>query len=104
MKWVTRLSAFAGGLVLALSVHFVWRWHQPLSLCDLDRRGDYYGGKVVRLRVLVSNDVSIGGPFSGTPNISAFSPCLGSDDWPGAGVDLDPGQLTLLRESRHLWR
>jgi len=104
MKWISRLSAFAGGLLLALAVHFDWRGHQPLSLCEIDRRSHYYGGKVVRVRVLVSNDVSIGGPFNMLPKISAFSACQGTDEWPGASVDLDTTQLTLVPESRHLWR
>jgi hypothetical protein len=104
VKWLSRLGVFGGGLLLALAVHFAWRWHQPLSFCEIDRRADFYGGHVVRVRVLISNDVSIGGPVDTTPNVSAFSACKGSDDWPGAGVDLEARQLKLVRESRHPWR
>jgi hypothetical protein len=103
-KWPSRLVGLTSGLLLALAVHFAWRWHQPLTLCDIDRNPDKYGGKIVRVRALVSNDVSIGGPFNMIPNISVFSTCHGTDDWPSASVELDTTQLSLVRESRHLWR
>jgi hypothetical protein len=100
-KWVLRLITFLMSLTLGFLASFVWNAHRPISLCDIDANPDRYAGKIVRLRVIVSNDVSTGGAGEVSRLISACSICAGSDDWPSARLDLDPQQISLLPETKY---
>jgi hypothetical protein len=90
--------------VLGLAVHFAWAWHQPLSLCDIDRNAEKYSGRIIRLRAFVSHDVYIGGSVSLDPTTTAASACHGTDNWSEARVSLDAQQASLLKENRNVWR
>ena len=102
-KWAVRIGTFLLSLVLGLGTGFVIVSPAPISLCDIDANRDKYTGKIVRLRVLVFNSVSVGAPGTLDRRISACSLCAGEGARPWANVDLDVQQLSLLRETRHVW-
>jgi hypothetical protein len=86
--------------VLGALASSVWNAHRPVSLCDIDANPGRYAGKIVRLRVIVSNDIATTGVLAGSRYISACSLCAATGDWPAAALDLDPQQVGLLSETK----
>jgi hypothetical protein len=102
-KWVLRIGFFLLSLFLGLGTGFVMVSPAPISLCEIDANPDKYAGKIVRLRVLVFNSVSVGAPITLDRRISACSLCAGSGGRPWANVGLDADQISLLPETRDVW-
>ena len=74
-KWGLRIGAFALSLLLGVGVSSV-RSPQPLmSLCDIDANSEEHAG-IVRLRVLVSNDVFPSSPTASDRVISTYAGCV----------------------------
>src|SRR5258705_13253821 len=90
-SWTKRLGSLLVGLGVGLSASFAWNSYRQVSLCEINANPSKYAGKILTLRVFVSNDNGF---------ISAGSICA-KDDIQGASVDLDPRQVGLLREGRH---
>lgn len=103
-SWALRLAVFLLSLTIGWGASFAWNAQRAMSLCEIDISPEKYDGKMVRLRVIMSRDITIGGPVSTGAMISACSTCVGKDSWPDAKVDLDPQQSNLIPENRHFWR
>lgn len=89
-------AAFLTGFLLAGLSSFTLRGDQPISLCEISAHPERYQGKIVRVRALISRDVSVGAPVE-FEQVSAFAACAGSDEWATAVIDLDDHQTSALK-------
>jgi hypothetical protein len=102
-KWTARIGAFILSIIMGSAASSTWHAHRLISLCDIDANPEKYAGKIVRLRVMVFNEVFSGKVVNTGRQISACSVCNSEDNLPGASVDLNPQQINLLAETRHVW-
>ena len=104
MKWLLRLLAFAACFAFGVTVSFLRQRNAPVSLCEISAHPEKYAGKVIRTRALISRDIVLQAPIKLEPRISAFTACVGNDDWPAAIVDLDEQQSSAIRPKAQVWR
>jgi len=86
-----RLAALSVGIILGVGSSMVYNTHRTISFCDIDLAPAEYAGHLVRLHAYISKDNGF---------IVAISLC-GHGDVAGAGVDLEPGQITRIRNGVH---
>ena len=103
-KWALRAGVFVLSYFLGCAATSLWFSHRVVTLCDIDANPQSYAGKVVRLRVFVSNDVFIRSADNVSRYLSACSVCSGDDVIPGATLDLASDQIDLVPENRHVGR
>ena len=104
MAWLLRLLAFAACFAFGVTVSFLRQRNAPISLCEISAHPEKYEGKVIRTRVLISRDIVLEAPIKLDPRISAFTACVGNDDWPAAMVDLDEQQSSAITPNAQVWR
>ena len=83
---------------------FLRQRNAPISLCEISAHPEKYAGKVIRTRALISRDIVLEAPIKLDPRISAFTACVGNDDWPAAMVDLDEQQSSAITPNAQVWR
>jgi|SRR5882724_2375404 len=103
-KWPLHWPAFLLCFALGVAAHFVWHRNDPVSLCEISAHPERYAGKLVRIRALVSRDVTIGAPLRLDPMVAAFTACKATDEWPATILDFDEQQSALIRSNIHVWR
>ena len=86
-----RVAALSVGIILGVGSSMVYKTHRAISLCDIDLAPAEYAGHRVRLHAYISKD---------NEYIYALSLC-GRDNIAGAGVDLEPGQISRIRNGIH---
>jgi hypothetical protein len=96
-------AAFLICFVFAGLASFLLRANQPISLCEISAHPERYQGKTVRVRALISRDVSVGSPVENR-QVSAFAACAGIEEWSTAAIDLDDHQASALKPNVHVWR
>lgn len=103
-RWLAGIVAFPICLCLGAVPKRLSDRYSEISLCEISAHRERYVGKIVRVRVLVSKDVTVGSPVKSEPFIVAFNACSGTNEWATATLDLNEKSSSALPTNVHVWR